>query len=796
MSVQSDIQGAYVAFFNRPADFLGLSYWTDQVNANGGSLAAVINAFSASQEYQDLYAGLSTAKIINTIYNNLFGRDAEPDGISYWGTRLDNGTFNIGTIAYSIFTGAQNVDMTTITNKVTVAVEFTNALDTSAEIQSYTTPDAADLARAYLSGVNSTTASVDTARANRDTTLAAIVNSNAGGDGNGGTTFAFTAAIDVLTGTGGDDIFVGDATAVAPATPFITAADSVNGGAGSDTLRYVGATGTPVMPQLTSVENIVFSAPSGALTFDGSTISGLASVGVADTAGGTASTFTAANNVALTVSKVGTADVAAAGAITLNTADAATAVAATVANGSNLTTLELGTVTGGSTSLKTINLTATGVGASTIATLSSDSTVEETLNISGTAGLTITNALEATVKTVNASTNTGGVEVTFAAVDAQALGGSGNDTFNFGGTLTSTDAVNGGAGFDTVSITGADVSVAGTEPLKALNLLQNVEAVKFTGATAAKIDGATFTNAAVTKLVFSTSTAAADDIVLEAGARTYAAGAGNDGDLTLTEKAGVTTIAIALEGNKAALGGAATIDALTVNLNPTDIAANPGTISTVNLSSTGVTPGLTNTIDSINLRNGSVVNVTGSQDLEIKALAEIVQAPAIVTPSLTVNASAFTGKLTVTGGTTRDVITGGTGNDVFNATAGGDTYTGGAGADTFVFTAAAQADKSNLTTITDFAVGTDKINVATYNGAPASTFNASTAKLDVSSAADFNGALTIAGNSAANSVVYFEFGGNTYVVFNEGAADGFTGSDGVVKLTGIQTLVTQDIVLA
>ena len=86
-------------------------------------------------------------------------------------------------------------------------------------------------------------------------------------------------------------------------------------------------------------------------------------------------------------------------------------------------------------------------------------------------------------------------------------------------------------------------------------------------------------------------------------------------------------------------------------------------------------------------------------------------------------ANAFTG----TGNTQDNVITGGGGNDVLNGGGGNDTLiggagrdnlTGGAGLDTFVFRSAAEAGNgtgnngNNADLITDFLVGTDKIDLS------------------------------------------------------------------------------------
>jgi len=86
-------------------------------------------------------------------------------------------------------------------------------------------------------------------------------------------------------------------------------------------------------------------------------------------------------------------------------------------------------------------------------------------------------------------------------------------------------------------------------------------------------------------------------------------------------------------------------------------------------------------------------------------------------------ANAFTG----TGNSQDNVITGGGGNDVLNGGGGNDTLIGGAGRDnltgstgldTFVFRSAAEAgngtgnNASNADLITDFLVGTDKIDLS------------------------------------------------------------------------------------
>jgi len=135
--------------------------------------------------------------------------------------------------------------------------------------------------------------------------------------------------------------------------------------------------------------------------------------------------------------------------------------------------------------VETVNLESKTFGAT--AMLSTDSNVITTLNVggsatnlnlSGAANLTITNAITgAKLTTVDAKAMTGALNWTAGAVNYTVTGGSGNDTFNFGTTLTTADKVDGGgntgaAGADTLN---AEVTALGTATTAAVLDVDNVE---------------------------------------------------------------------------------------------------------------------------------------------------------------------------------------------------------------------------------------------------------------------------------------------------------------------------------
>jgi|GEM_PF-171573 len=120
------VQKAYIAYYGRPADTGGLNYWSCEIDANGGELDSITDAFGNSREFTNQYAGLSNEQLINTVYQQLFSRNAEDKGLAYWLEQLESGNMPLINIALSILAGALNDDLTIVNNKLEVAKEFTN----------------------------------------------------------------------------------------------------------------------------------------------------------------------------------------------------------------------------------------------------------------------------------------------------------------------------------------------------------------------------------------------------------------------------------------------------------------------------------------------------------------------------------------------------------------------------------------------------------------------------------------------------------------------------------------------
>ena len=139
----------YVAYYGRPADASGLTFWAEQIDAVG--VEGVAADFGASAEFEARFGDLTNEELVQNLYQQLFGRDGEQAGVDYWVNLLENGT-PLAQIALEIANGAQNADITAINNKVAVAQRFTEAAG-----DDYAGDDAANIARDFLLTVNADT---------------------------------------------------------------------------------------------------------------------------------------------------------------------------------------------------------------------------------------------------------------------------------------------------------------------------------------------------------------------------------------------------------------------------------------------------------------------------------------------------------------------------------------------------------------------------------------------------------------------------------------------------------------
>lgn len=162
----SSAQQLYVAFYGRPADPAGQTFWDSQVGRDITDYTAIIEAFGNSPEAQGRFESLPPKTAINVLFNAVLGRDADPVGLTFYLDKLSTGQISLQGLAVAIVEGIAvgSNDAATFLNRVAAADRFTKALDTPAEQAAYNLGEGRNLPLGVfaLTFLNSVTANPDT----------------------------------------------------------------------------------------------------------------------------------------------------------------------------------------------------------------------------------------------------------------------------------------------------------------------------------------------------------------------------------------------------------------------------------------------------------------------------------------------------------------------------------------------------------------------------------------------------------------------------------------------------------
>lgn len=165
----------YVGYYNRAPDPEGLNYWMGRLAA-GVSLADIAESFATSPEAISTYPWLAVEEptegqvgaFLEAIYQNMFNRSIDADGLEFYSNQLLTGERTAGEIIASIQananTNTNNTDGQILANKVEVGLAW--ALAAEAQPGFEYNAEAAASANTILDGVNATQASVDAALGN------------------------------------------------------------------------------------------------------------------------------------------------------------------------------------------------------------------------------------------------------------------------------------------------------------------------------------------------------------------------------------------------------------------------------------------------------------------------------------------------------------------------------------------------------------------------------------------------------------------------------------------------------
>ena len=133
-ATSTQLQELYVAYFGRPADPTGLDYWT----SSGVSQAYFASIMHAQPEFQHAYGSYNTENQVNQIYRNLFNREADVAGLTYWSNQINNDVLQLAEIATHLIWAVKHNpgsedDLTALNNRTAAAVAFTAEVKGSTE---------------------------------------------------------------------------------------------------------------------------------------------------------------------------------------------------------------------------------------------------------------------------------------------------------------------------------------------------------------------------------------------------------------------------------------------------------------------------------------------------------------------------------------------------------------------------------------------------------------------------------------------------------------------------------------
>jgi len=259
----AEVTEVYIATFDRAPDADGLDYW---VNA-GLTIEEIAEYFFDQNETRDLYPDLmDNRELINTIYQNLFNRDADEGGMTYWLEYFDSGAIARNDAIIEIIHGAKGEDKVILDNKTEVGLYFvTHGEDLSIK-QAYEVMD----------DVDGTQKSVDAAEHQVDEWNGSGPGPNPGPDSVVPitvdlTTLAETPAGDHIVGTNLDDTINGfvQNTVVGgvdqSGKTTLNTIDTINGGGDWDTLAVEYGGGTELIPleiNMSNVETLALTSKS------------------------------------------------------------------------------------------------------------------------------------------------------------------------------------------------------------------------------------------------------------------------------------------------------------------------------------------------------------------------------------------------------------------------------------------------------------------------------------------------------------------------------------------------------
>lgn len=109
---QATVANLYQAVFGRTAEFDGLDFWFEQAD-KGVSVKAIAQGFMASSEYK--LGSLNNAQFVDALYQGVMGRNGETAGTKFWTDALSAGVSRADVIvAFAEAAATNSLEVTTV----------------------------------------------------------------------------------------------------------------------------------------------------------------------------------------------------------------------------------------------------------------------------------------------------------------------------------------------------------------------------------------------------------------------------------------------------------------------------------------------------------------------------------------------------------------------------------------------------------------------------------------------------------------------------------------------------------
>lgn len=110
-TVQSQIATLYDKLVNRQADLDGFQFWAKSIS-NGNDIGDIAMGILASNEYAQAtghnVGSASVAQNINKLYQELYGREADSGGSTFWQSKISQGNIDLAGVAQILITMQDN----------------------------------------------------------------------------------------------------------------------------------------------------------------------------------------------------------------------------------------------------------------------------------------------------------------------------------------------------------------------------------------------------------------------------------------------------------------------------------------------------------------------------------------------------------------------------------------------------------------------------------------------------------------------------------------------------------------